>query len=75
MQIVSRYSIIVILEVVDKTGKAMTKFLDKLNSKGSVKLINDLFCIIKKRDVMHSFPNTAFVCFAALTRSILTVWN
>ncbi|MCI4390277.1 hypothetical protein PGIGA_G00120680 [Pangasianodon gigas] len=34
IKIVSRYSIIVILEVVDKTGKAMAKFLRKLNSTG-----------------------------------------
>ncbi|XP_063071158.1 deoxyribonuclease 1 like 4, tandem duplicate 2 [Engraulis encrasicolus] len=32
VKIVSRYSIIVILEVVDKSGKAMEKFLTELNS-------------------------------------------
>lgn len=32
IKIVSRYSIIVILEVVDKSGKAMEKFLTELNS-------------------------------------------
>ncbi|KAI4871877.1 hypothetical protein NFI96_020469, partial [Prochilodus magdalenae] len=32
IKIVSRYSIIVILEVVDKSGKAMAKFLQELNS-------------------------------------------
>ncbi|KAL7837636.1 hypothetical protein SRHO_G00273470 [Serrasalmus rhombeus] len=32
IKIVSRYSIIVILEVVDKAGKAMAKFLQELNS-------------------------------------------
>uniref|UniRef100_A0A8B9KFU4 Deoxyribonuclease 1 like 4, tandem duplicate 2 n=1 Tax=Astyanax mexicanus TaxID=7994 RepID=A0A8B9KFU4_ASTMX len=31
IKIVSRYSIIVILEVVDKTGKAMARFLQELN--------------------------------------------
>ncbi|KAK3536484.1 hypothetical protein QTP86_013815, partial [Hemibagrus guttatus] len=35
IKIVSRYSIIVILEVVDKTGKAMAQFLEKLNSTGA----------------------------------------
>ncbi|TSM44128.1 Deoxyribonuclease-1 [Bagarius yarrelli] len=34
IKIVSRYSIIVILEVVDKSGKAMAQFLKKLNSTG-----------------------------------------
>ncbi|XP_053509397.1 deoxyribonuclease 1 like 4, tandem duplicate 2 isoform X1 [Ictalurus furcatus] len=37
IKIVSRYSIIVILEVVDKSGKAMAKFLHKLNSTGNNK--------------------------------------
>lgn len=35
-QIFSRYSIIVLLEVVDKSGKAIDKFLQELNSTGSV---------------------------------------
>ncbi|XP_026996561.1 deoxyribonuclease 1 like 4, tandem duplicate 2 [Tachysurus fulvidraco] len=37
IKIVSRYSIIVILEVVDKKGKAMAQFLETLNSTGANK--------------------------------------
>ncbi|KAM9444299.1 deoxyribonuclease 1 like 4, tandem duplicate 2 [Clarias gariepinus] len=37
IKIVSRYSIIVILEVVDKKGKAMETFLQRLNSTGANK--------------------------------------
>lgn len=63
MQIVSRYSIIVILEVVDKTGKAMDKFMKKLNSTGSDQQCPYILHINVKKGhqaFVHYCSNTVF---------------
>lgn len=61
IKIFSRYDIIVILEVVDKTGKAIEKFLKELNSTGANK--KRPFSKIGSSRLGRSLYKEQFVCF------------
>ncbi|KAL2091006.1 hypothetical protein ACEWY4_013269 [Coilia grayii] len=60
IKIVSRYSIIVILEVVDKSGKAMAKFLRELNNTRANK--KQPYTMVKSSSLGRSDYKEQFVC-------------
>lgn len=61
IKIFSRYDIIIMLEVVDKTGKAIEKFLKELNSTGANK--KRPFTMIGSSRLGRSLYKEQFVCF------------
>ncbi|XP_073700425.1 deoxyribonuclease gamma-like [Garra rufa] len=61
IKIFSRYSIIVILEVVDKKGKAIDKFLQELNKTGTNK--KHPFKMVGSARLGRSLYKEQFVCF------------
>ncbi|KAK2906663.1 hypothetical protein Q8A67_005648 [Cirrhinus molitorella] len=61
IKIFSRYSIIVILEVVDKSGKAIDKFLQELNTSGANK--KNPFTMVGSSRLGRSLYKEQFVCF------------
>ncbi|XP_073700497.1 deoxyribonuclease 1 like 4, tandem duplicate 2 [Garra rufa] len=61
IKIFSRYSIIVILEVVDKKGKAIDKFLQELNKTGTNK--KNPFKMVGSARLGRSLYKEQFVCF------------
>lgn len=60
IKIVSRYSIIVILEVVDKSGKAMAKFLSELNNTRANK--KHPYTMVMSSSLGRSCYKEQFVC-------------
>lgn len=61
IKIFSRYDIIIMLEVVDKTGKAIEKFLKELNSTGANK--KRPYTMIGSSRLGRSLYKEQFVCF------------
>lgn len=70
LQIVSRYDIIVILEVVDISGESVKTFLDALNE-WVLKIISGN--VMERR--RHEAKNTRLFAVWGLTRSIATPWR
>ncbi|XP_057181897.1 deoxyribonuclease 1 like 4, tandem duplicate 2 [Triplophysa rosa] len=61
IKIFSRYDIVVILEVVDKSGKAIEKFLRELNSTGANK--KRPFSMMRSSRLGRTLYKEQFVCF------------
>ncbi|GAA6230628.1 deoxyribonuclease-1-like [Lates japonicus] len=59
-KIMCRYSVVVILEVVDKSGKAMEKLLQELNTSSNKK---HLYSMIASRQLGRDTYKEQFVCF------------
>ncbi|XP_043078795.1 deoxyribonuclease 1 like 4, tandem duplicate 2 [Puntigrus tetrazona] len=61
IKIFSRYSIIILLEVVDKSGKSLDKFLQELNSTGANK--KRPFTMVGSSRLGRTLYKEQFVCF------------
>lgn len=61
IKIFSRYSIIILLEVVDKSGKSIAKFLQELNSTGANK--KHPFTMVGSSRLGRTLYKEQFVCF------------
>ncbi|XP_067271495.1 deoxyribonuclease 1 like 4, tandem duplicate 2 [Pseudorasbora parva] len=59
IKIFSRYSVIIVLEVVDKSGKAIATFLEELNSTGSKRP----FTMVGSSRLGRTLYKEQFVCF------------
>lgn len=71
LQIVSRYDIIVILEVVDSSGESVDDFLEELN-----KWVKQAcFCHVKARYYMTLVVNMTDYSSTGSTRRIITPWR
>lgn len=61
IKIFSRYSIVIVLEVVDKQGKAINQFLNELNKTGANK--NSPFKMVGSSRLGRTLYKEQFVCF------------